>query len=70
VEWFKRGNPESLFFLSTTEGNFTIYNNLLRSNVLSQVPFLSPVSYSGLAAYRYKLIHTEQQAGINIYDKH
>ena len=63
----KRGNPESLFFLSATEGNFNIYNNLLRSNVLSQVPFLSPVSYSGLAAYRYKLVNTKQQGRNKIY---
>lgn len=63
----KRGNAESLFFLSTTEGNFNIYNNLIRSNVLAPVPFLSPVSYGGLPAYRYKLINTKQQGKNKIY---
>jgi hypothetical protein len=63
----KRGNAESLFFLSTTEGNFNIYNNLIRSHVLAQVPFLSPVSYGGLPAYRYKLINTKQQGKQKIY---
>ena len=63
----KRGNPESLFFLSTTEGNFNIYNNLLKSRVLSQVPFLSPVSYGGLSAYRYKLLNTKLQGKNKIY---
>jgi hypothetical protein len=63
----KRGRPESLFFLSTTEGDFNIYNNLLRSRVLSQVPFLSPVSYGGLAAYRYKIVNTRLQGKNKIY---
>lgn len=63
----KRGNPESLFFLSTTEGDFNIYNNLLKSRVLSQVPFLSPISYTGLAAYRFKLMSIKQQGQHKIY---
>jgi hypothetical protein len=63
----RRGNPESLFFLSLTEGDFNLYNNLLRSRTLSTVPFLSPVSYSGLVAYKYKLIHTRQQGNRKIY---
>src|SRR6187401_2397277 len=63
----KRGNPEALFYLSLTEGNFNLYNNLLNSTILSEVPFLSPVSYSGLAAYRYKVINIKHQDGRKIY---
>src|SRR6185369_11113355 len=63
----KRGNPEGLFYLSLTEGNFNLYNNLLTSRVLSEVPFLSPVSYSGFAAYRYKVINIKHQDGRKIY---
>ena len=63
----KRGNPEALFYLSLTEGDFNLYNNLIKSRVLSQVPFLSPVSYSGLAAYRYKMINSKQENGKKIY---
>jgi hypothetical protein len=63
----KRGNPESLFYLSLTEGDFNLYNNLIRSRVLSQVPFLSPVSYSGLAAYRYKVTSIKHEDGKKIY---
>jgi len=63
----KRGNPEALFFLSLTEGNFNLYNNLINSRILSEVPFLSPVSYSGLAAYRYKVINIKHQDGRKIY---
>ncbi len=63
----KRGNPESLFYLSLTEGDFNLYNNLIRSRVLSQVPFLSPVSYSGLSAYRYKVVNIKHKDGKKIY---
>lgn len=63
----KRGNPESLFFLSLTEGNFNLYNNLIKAPALSEVPFLSPVSYSGLVAYKYKITHIKQDAGNKIY---
>lgn len=63
----KRGNPESLFYLSLTDGDFNLYHNLLRSPILSEVPFLSPVSYSGLSAYRYKLLSTKIEKGRKIY---
>ena len=55
----KKGNTQRLFFLSTTEGDFSFYNNLVNAPSISQTPFLSPLSYSGLLAYRYKLMRTE-----------
>ena len=63
----KRGNSQSLFFLSTTEGDFNFYNNLVRVPVISQTSFLSPLSYSGLAAYRFKTLKTETVNGRKIY---
>jgi Family of unknown function (DUF5686)/CarboxypepD_reg-like domain len=63
----KRGNPESLFYLSTTEGNFSLYNNLLNVKAVSVTPFLSPISYSGLVAYKYKMIRVRKQNGHNVY---
>ena len=63
----KRGNPEALFYQSLTEGDFNLYNNLLTSRVLSQMPFLSPVSYSGLAAYKYKVTNIRHDNGKKIY---
>ena len=63
----KRGNPESLFYLTLTDGNFNIYNNLLRARGVSQMPFISPVSYGGLAAYRYKLIDISTVNGHKIF---
>lgn len=63
----KRGNTQSLFFLSTTEGDFSFYNNLINVPSVSQTPFLSPLSYSGLLAYRYKVIKTEIVNGRKIF---
>lgn len=63
----RRGNPESLFYQSVSEGDFNLYQNLLRSRVLSEVPFVSPVSYSGLIAYKYKMQKMELVNGRRIY---
>lgn len=63
----KRGNVQSLFFLSTTEGDFNFYNNLVRTPAISSAPFLSPISYSGLMGYRYKLAKTEMIDGRKVY---
>lgn len=62
----KRGNPEGLFFLTLTDGDFNLYNNLLQTRI-SQVPFLSPVSYAGLAAYRYKMGNIRTEGGRKVY---
>jgi hypothetical protein len=63
----KKGNTQSLFFLSTTEGDFNFYNNLINVPAISATPFVSPLSYSGLLAYRYKTIKTEIINGKKIY---
>lgn len=63
----KEGNAGSLFYLSTTEGDFNFYNNLVNIPSLSPTPFLSPLSYSGLLAYRFKTLKTEIVNGRKIY---
>jgi hypothetical protein len=63
----KKGNAESLFYLSTTEGDFNLYNNLINVPAVSETPFLSPVSYSGLMAYKFKTIKVERTGGKKIY---
>jgi hypothetical protein len=63
----RTGQPEGLFFLSVTEGNFNFYNNLVKVPSLSETPFLSPISYSGLVAYRYKTVKIIQQGPHKIY---
>lgn len=63
----KKGNVSNLFFLSMTEGDFSFLNNLVNIRSLSQTPFISPLSYSGLLAYRFKTIKTETVNGQKIY---
>lgn len=63
----KRGNADQLFYLSTTEGNFDFYNNLVKVPVVSQTPFLSPISYSGLLAYKFKMVKIESRGAHKIY---
>ena len=63
----KKGNTERLFYLSATQGDFNFYNNLVNIPSVSQTPFLSPLSYSGLLAYRFKTVKTETINGRKIY---
>jgi hypothetical protein len=63
----KRGNTDGLFFLSTTQGDFNFYNNLVKTPAVSETPFLSPISYSGLLAYRFRIIRTQHQGGRKLY---
>ncbi len=63
----KKGNVESLFFLSNTDGDFNFYNNLVKVPAISQTPFLSPISYSGLMAYRFKVLKTEILNGKKVF---
>lgn len=62
-----RGITESLFFLTTTDGEFNLYDNLMKVPALAQVPFLSPISYSGLIAYQYKTVGIKKTSTTTIY---
>jgi hypothetical protein len=63
----KRGNPSSLFYLSATEGDFYIYNNLINTPPVSKMPFVSPLSYSGLVAYRFKTVKIDRTVKPKVY---
>ncbi len=63
----KRGNTQNLFFLTTTDGDFSFYNNLIYVPKIAEVSFLSPLSYSGLLAYKYKTLKVEVKNGRKIY---
>jgi hypothetical protein len=63
----RRGNTDGLFYLSTTQGDFNFYNNLVKTPAISETPFLSPVSYSGLLAYRFRIIRTERQGARKLF---
>ena len=53
----KRGSTESLFYLTTTDGDFNLYNDQIKTPSVSDIPFVSPISYSGLLAYRFKTLN-------------
>jgi len=63
----KRGNPQSLFYLSATEGDFYLYNNLIQTPPVSKIPFVSPLSYSGLVAYRFKTLSIDRTHRRKVY---
>lgn len=63
----KRGSTESLFYLSTTEGDFFIFNNMIQAPPVSRIPFVSPLSYSGLMAYRFKTIKIDRTIKPKVY---
>ncbi len=52
----KGKKADGLFYLSTTGGDFSLYNNLVKVPAVSGVPLVSPVSYSGLLAYRFRTL--------------
>lgn len=62
-----RGNSESLFYLTTTDGDFNFYKNLVQLPSLSAMPMLSPVSNSGLIAYKYKTLRIRKEKSRTIY---
>ncbi|MBC7875465.1 MAG: carboxypeptidase-like regulatory domain-containing protein, partial [Ferruginibacter sp.] len=63
----KRGKPESLFYMSVTEGDFYLYNNLINTPPVSKIPFVSPLSYSGLLAYRFKTLKIDRTVKPKVY---
>jgi hypothetical protein len=63
----KRGGTERLFYLSALEGDFYIYNNLINAPPISKIPFVSPLSYSGLVAYKFKTISIDRTIKPKVY---
>lgn len=62
-----RGNTGNLFWLTTTEGDFSLYNNLIRVPALCEMPMLSPVSQAGLSAYKFRTIKLRRKDGRRYY---
>jgi len=62
-----RGDKEGLFYLSHTEGEFNFYKNLVEVPALCESPVLSPLSNSGIIAYKYKMLKIFWEDGIKYY---
>jgi len=63
----KRGSTENLFYLSSTDGDFYIFNNMIQAPPVSKIPFVSPLSYSGLLAYRFKTLKIDRKQKPKVY---
>lgn len=63
----KNGASENLYYMSATAGDFNFYNNLVKVPSISETPFLSPFSYSGLLAYKFKTLKIEKREGKRVY---
>ncbi len=61
------GQARHLFYLSTTEGDFNFYENLIRVPAISPTPFVSPVSTTGLISYRFKTLSIERKGREKFY---
>jgi hypothetical protein len=61
------GNPRRLFYQSTTDGDFNFYNNLITIPSISPTPFVSPVSGTGLLAYKFKTLRIERRGREKLY---
>jgi len=63
----KKGKNESLFYLTATDGDFYLFNNLIQTPPVSKIPFVSPLSYSGLVAYKFKTISIDRSQKPKVY---
>jgi hypothetical protein len=63
----RSGDPKNLFYLSTTDGDFNIYNNLIDIPKISPTPFVSPISETGLLSYRFKTLSIERRGKEKLY---
>ena len=63
----RRGDVRNLFYTTVTDGDFNLYNNLIKVPSVSEIPFISPVSYSGLLAYRFKTLKRERKGKHWVY---
>ncbi|MFM7672534.1 MAG: DUF5686 and carboxypeptidase regulatory-like domain-containing protein [Bacteroidota bacterium] len=63
----QQGRKAGLFYLTTTDGRFNLYENLIQAPALSQIPFVSPISNSGLLAYRFKTVKIDRTQRPRVY---
>ena len=57
-----RDDLVGLFYLTTTDGDFNLYQNLIHAPALSGMPIMSPLSNSALLAYRFRYLGSYQDS--------
>ena len=61
-----KGSDEELFFLTNTYADFNFYKNLIYSP-LTEAPLISPLNWTALLSYRFRLLNTYKENGKDIY---
>lgn len=61
------GDSEGLFYLSTNEGTFNFYNNLIYINNLNSTPIISPLNPTSVLSYKFKLENSYYEKGKQIF---
>ena len=61
------GTKAGLFVPQFSETNFNIYRNMVNMAGVNAVPIISPISKTSILSYKYKLIETRVENGINVY---
>jgi hypothetical protein len=51
-----KGNTRDLYYLTTVKSNFNFFNNFLYVTDLNESAVTSPISWAGIASYKYKLV--------------
>ena len=54
----KRGDTRALFFTNTSEADFNFYDNLMNLENLNELPVVSPLHFSSVLTYKFKLEET------------
>jgi len=49
------GNTRSLFYITTTDARFSLYDNLVHIDKVTETPQISPISTTAILSYKYRL---------------
>ncbi|CAG5080344.1 DUF5686 and carboxypeptidase regulatory-like domain-containing protein [Parvicella tangerina] len=63
----KYGSSYGLFFLNTSEAVFNFYDNLMSLENLNVLPVVSPLHFSSVLTYKFKLVETTFEGTRKIY---
>jgi len=63
----KLGYQQSLFYVSTTDANFDLNENLIKVKKLGDNAFISPISDAAFISYRYKLLGSRFEGKRKVY---
>lgn len=58
-----KGETRNLYYLTTTKSNFNFFNNILFVTDLNESAVTSPISWAGIASYKYKLVEQFYEDG-------